>query len=173
MANIIDGSNNEIISGKTYLMTLKERLGNSDCNLLVETIEAMLEVGKTAEDIVFIGSVESGHSCEWAEYEKLANVEYDNGYGREEVAVDLEIIFNDGGRLKRGNYDGSEWWAYVPAFEKPKKFNPIRNLFIDSFDARLADVNKDAVDIYATEEGQRQVRSIKALPSDIEDADLD
>lgn len=36
--------------------------------------------------------------------------EYDNGYGGQELFG--IIVFTDGTWLTRGEYDGSEWWAY-------------------------------------------------------------
>ena len=38
------------------------------------------------------------------------NIEYDDGYGGQELYG--TIVFNDGTWLERGEYDGSEWWAY-------------------------------------------------------------
>ena len=90
-------------------------------NLLEETMNAIVESGHKIEDIVFIGSESSGHSCTWDEFIALADVEYDNGYGAQEVARDLIIVFSDGTRMWRGEYDGAEWWEYFPSFIMPKK----------------------------------------------------
>ena len=64
-------------------------------NLLKETKEAIKKSGHKIEDILFIGSEKSGHSCTWEEFEKLADVEYDGGYGASEVAQDLIIVFKE------------------------------------------------------------------------------
>ena len=97
-------------------------------NLLVETIESLEQSGHTIEDIIFIGSVISGYYCDWEEFKKLANREYDNGYGAPEVALDLEIIFSDGMRMSRHEYDGAEWWEFskpVPELERSKKIKAL------------------------------------------------
>ena len=44
------------------------------------------------------------------EFDTLLNIEYDNGYGGQEI--DGTILFNDNTWLSRGEYDGSEWWQY-------------------------------------------------------------
>lgn len=40
--------------------------------------------------------------------ETLASIDYDNGYGGQELFG--TIVFKDGTWLERGEYDGSEWW---------------------------------------------------------------
>ena len=97
-------------------------------NLLKETIDNMALNGKTVEDIIYIGSSETNHACTWAEFSVLANVEYHDGFGAQEVARDLIIAFSDGTRMQRGEYDGSEWWDYVPLFKAPAETQPIRKI---------------------------------------------
>lgn len=98
-------------------------------NLLQETKESLAQSGHAPEDIIFIGSEKSGHECTWAEFQVLANVEYDDGYGGQEVAGDLVIVFSDGQKMWRGEYDGSEWWEYSTPFSRPEKAHPIADLF--------------------------------------------
>lgn len=98
-------------------------------NLLTETIEAITESGHTPDQIVFIGSEQSGHQCSWDEYRILADQAYDNSYVAQKVAKDLIIVFSDGTRMFRAEYDGSEWWDYVRVFAVPKSAVPIRKLF--------------------------------------------
>ena len=97
-------------------------------NLLTETKEAIKDSGHTADDIIFIGSEKTGHSCTWPEFEKLADYEYDNGYGGQEIASDLKIVFNDGSSMWRCEYDGSEWWEHVTPFKMPSELKPIHKL---------------------------------------------
>lgn len=40
--------------------------------------------------------------------EGLASINYDNGYGGQELFG--TIVYKDGTWLERGEYDGSEWW---------------------------------------------------------------
>jgi hypothetical protein len=97
-------------------------------NLLKETIKAIEESDHTPEDIIFIGSEHSGHSCTWDEFKVLANIEYDSGFGGQEIATDLIIMFSDGMRMWRGEYDGSEWWDYSPPFTMPTTHKKILSL---------------------------------------------
>ena len=97
-------------------------------NLLQETLEAIKASGHTSDQIVFIGSQRSGHSCSWAEFEALADVEYNAGFGSSQVAIDLIIVFSDGQKMWRGEYDGSEWWEYGTPFVPPRESKPILSL---------------------------------------------
>lgn len=98
-------------------------------NLLKETIEDIAQSGHTIEQIVFIGSRKSGHQCTWAEFVVLADHEYYDGYGAQEVASDLEIVFSDGSTMTRGEYDGLEWWTYSAPFTQPGQSHKIGVLF--------------------------------------------
>jgi hypothetical protein len=98
-------------------------------NLLQETIEDIQQSGHTPAGIIFIGSEVSGHSCTWDEFTVLANKEYDSGFGAQEVANDLIIVFSDGAKMWRHGYDGSEWWSYSSPFVMPSEMKPIKRLF--------------------------------------------
>ena len=89
-------------------------------NLLAETKKAISDSGHHTSEIVFIGSEGSGHRCSWRQFESLADVEYDNGYGGQLVARDLVIVFSDGHKMWRGEYDGSEWWEFSKPPNIPK-----------------------------------------------------
>jgi hypothetical protein len=97
-------------------------------NLLAETLNDIKELGYVPEDIIFIGSRKSGHQCTWGEFANLADVEYDESYGAQKVATDLEIVFSDGSGMQRGEYDGSEWWTYFQPFTPPAVRKPITRL---------------------------------------------
>ena len=99
-------------------------------NLLKETTIDITDSGHTPDDIVFIGSRESGHQCTWAEFQKLADRDYDSGFGAQEVATDIEIVFSDGSTMWRHEYDGSECWHYSKPFVAPETKLPIRSLFV-------------------------------------------
>lgn len=47
---------------------------------------------------------------EFSFLETLASIDYDNGYGGQELFG--TIVFKDGTWLERGEYDGSEWWEH-------------------------------------------------------------
>lgn len=99
-------------------------------NLLKETMEAIESSGHNESDIVFIGSERTGHECSWEEFCKLADIEYDEGYGAVEVAQDLVIVFSDGQKLWRSEYDGSEWWEHSTPFVRPETSLPIKSLVV-------------------------------------------
>jgi hypothetical protein len=98
-------------------------------NLLQETVEDIKRSEHTVEDIIFIGSEESGYYCSWEEFRVLADRDYDNDYGASKVAVDLIIVFADGVKMWRGEYDGREWWEYSTPFQFPQSAKPIKSLF--------------------------------------------
>ena len=113
-------------------------------NLLKETLEDIKLSGHTIMDIIFIGSEESGYYCNWEEFTKLANQEYDDGFGAQEVATDLIIVFSDGSKMWRHEYDGSERWDYSTPFEMPQKVKQIKSLFVNSDDIgwqTIAEIN--------------------------------
>ncbi len=105
-------------------VTLK---GKDMSNLLKETIEDIENSGHTITDITFIGT-EDGYSCTWDEFKELADKDYNSGFGAAEVASDLIIVFNDGGKMWRSEYDGSENWDYSTPFVMPEKLKPIKRL---------------------------------------------
>lgn len=99
-------------------------------NLLEETKEAIEKARQCPENILFIGSPESGYECTWEEFLILANIEYENGYGNQEVATDLVIIFKNGDVMSRKEHDGKEWWDIPFNFVEQKRIEkkPIKKL---------------------------------------------
>lgn len=85
---------------------------------LEETKEMLKECGKSPQDVRWCGSYEFGWFS-WEEFVKVANFEYDEGFGAQEVARDL-IIVGDDFWLERREYDGSEWWEMASFPGKPK-----------------------------------------------------
>jgi hypothetical protein len=81
-------------------------------NFLQETIQAVIESGHTTEDVMFIGSRDGKYRLKYNEFAELANFDYDNGFGGQEIASDMIIYFYDKSYITRGEYDGSEWWEY-------------------------------------------------------------
>ncbi len=100
-------------------------------NLLEETLKHIEMSGHTPDDIVFIGSRDSGYHCTWEEFAHLADTEYDDGFGAQKVASDLEIVFRDGGGMWRYEYDGSEGWEYHKPFVMPQEAKPITRLTVE------------------------------------------
>lgn len=86
-------------------------------NLLNETIKVLKANGKTEEDVLWCGAEEFGY-FDWTDFKTLANVEYDEGFGGSEVAIELIVVGADFW-LERHEYDGSEWWEFKSMPVKP------------------------------------------------------
>jgi len=112
-------------------------------NLLHETIDDIKRSGHSLEDVVFIGSRESGHRCSWAEFEILADRQYYAGFGGQEVASDLEVIFSDNSSMRRIEYDGSESWEYSVPFVMPEDSEGIKTLFCKIGWDSLKEINEE------------------------------
>ena len=53
------------------------------------------------------------------EFLKKLDFRYDSGFGGQELFG--TVWFQDGSWLERGEYDGSEWWAFKETPEIPKE----------------------------------------------------
>lgn len=105
-------------------------------NLLQETLDIMQAHDKSPDDVRWCGnradkygSIEDAeYSCSWNEFAVLADREYDEGHGGQEVADDLVIVGEDWW-LERHEYDGSEWWEFktLPQWKSDSK--PIQDIF--------------------------------------------
>ena len=95
-------------------------------NLLKETIEVLRENGKSEEDVLWCGSEEFGWFT-WEDFKELADFEYCNDYGLQEIASDLLVVGKDFW-LERHQYDGAEWWEFKTLPKKPKNYRKPRSL---------------------------------------------
>ena len=84
-------------------------------NLKQETLDAMAENGMVIADIAYISNRDFNQSVPVDEFFRSADREYDNDYGLHEVNLDMVIVFTNGDRMMRQEYDGSEWWEYIQA----------------------------------------------------------
>lgn len=99
-------------------------------NFLKETASIMINYGLNPEDIIYIGN--GKESCSWDEFQTIANINYDNGWGGAEIDEALIIVFANGVEMHRGEYDGSEWWdVHVPFklenFGEQRKLRDVRS----------------------------------------------
>ena len=85
-------------------------------NLLQETTKKLMAYHKTWNDVLWIGGSEFTISIE--DFKRLANREYDNGFGCVEINDNL-VLVGDTFWLERHTYDGSEWWEYkeIPKYK--------------------------------------------------------
>ncbi len=95
-------------------------------NLLEETVRTLKDFNLSPADVEFIGNGKS--FMFWNDFKKVANFEYDPGYGLEEISLSLVVVGRDWW-LERHEYDGSEWWEYKarPRVES-LEYNPNFNL---------------------------------------------
>lgn len=113
-------------------------------NFYDETIKSIVESGHSIDDIDWIGSESDkdvpGVRLDIDEFfDGIRGFYYDNGYGGEEIPVDLKIVFQDGEYLWRNTYDGSEWWEAVKTPTKPTTYVPFAGFVGDRYDHRLAE----------------------------------
>ena len=80
-------------------------------NLLNETRDILLSNNKTFDDVLFVGDDSTHSKMTVKEFLEHANVEYNDGFGNEEINTDLILVGKDFW-LERHEYDGSEWWEY-------------------------------------------------------------
>lgn len=94
-------------------------------NLAEETITALHRHSYNMYDIAWIGNRD--YTVPINEFFDIAmHTNYNNGYGSSAIAEDLLIVMKDDSYFQRREYDGSEWWEYVPVVKKPseqKHFN--------------------------------------------------
>ena len=87
-------------------------------NLLRETVAILEENGKSLSDIQFVYTDEGcfipTNGCK-----QFLNVNYNNGYGLNEIRLDLKLVGKDFW-LERHEYGGAEWWEFkqLPKFDK-------------------------------------------------------
>ncbi len=99
-------------------------------NLLAETVAELARDNKSPKDVFWVGD-NSGASS-WDEFALLAkDIDYDPGYGRDYINLELVIVGTDWW-LERVEYDGSEWWAFktmptIPFSEQPLTAESIRS----------------------------------------------
>lgn len=93
-------------------------------NLREETEAAIAESGRTPEDVSWVGTRDTLLDTK-SFWRAAARTVYDSGFGAQEVASDLVIVFRDGAWLERAEYDGSEWWEYRRKPRRPDG-NPVQ-----------------------------------------------
>ena len=88
-------------------------------NLLTETLAELKRHNKTINDIVWFGT--DGFCVPLEKFTEVMDVDYNDGFGGQEIACDL-IICGEDWWLERGEYDGAE---YIEIFNKDEWFYAI------------------------------------------------
>ena len=100
-------------------------------NLLDETLTSIKRYHKSESDVTWVGSADGKYAISWENFKYIAaKTDYDSGYGGQEIATDLVVVFSDKSWLDRREYDGAEWWAYNTSpvlSKKPKKFFTVKS----------------------------------------------
>ena len=86
-------------------------------NLLIETKHVLVDYNLTPDQVTWVGSKDFGWFT-WEDFAAVADIEYSDGFGAQEVAQDLVVVGKDWW-LERHEYDGSEWWEYKSTPVKP------------------------------------------------------
>lgn len=85
-------------------------------NLKEETLKVLAYNGKTWADVEWVGLEQKVVPKD--SFLLIADREYDNGYGGNEVNMSLIVVGKDFW-LERHEYDGSEWWEFKQMPKKP------------------------------------------------------
>lgn len=109
-------------------------------NLLEETLEILRYNNKTPNDVVWVGSRNGKYVESWEEFAEQADRNYDNGYGGEEVSVDLVVVGVDWW-LERWEYDGSEGWSFKKTPIPHRTAIKPGSIFVKSYDYKLDEIN--------------------------------
>lgn len=94
-------------------------------NLLNETIEFLKKNGLTPNDVLWVGSKDL--KTDWDNFANVADIDYDGGFGGQEIAQDLLIVGSDWW-MERGEYDGSEWWEFKRKPQEPQSKKGLRSV---------------------------------------------
>lgn len=99
-------------------------------SLLKETKCVLSDHGKSIDDVIWVGC--ASFEIPMAEFVKLADVNYDSGYGAPEVAQDL-VLVGEGWWIERREYDGSEWWEYCEIMNRPPETRSVTALTVGQY----------------------------------------
>lgn len=112
-------------------------------NLLEETVLEINGSDHVVENVSWVGSMDGKYAITWDAFTEISDVLYDDGYGSQEVAADLVVVFDDGSHLERYEYDGSEYWVYCPVIETDFPINSKSFKNVVHIGESVAGMNKD------------------------------
>lgn len=100
------------------------------------TLKALADSGHSSEDITFIGSRNTGHSCTWDEFKELCKQQEKEMSAYYNVPVDLVIVFRDGQYMDRHDSEHGYGfdWRYMKPFVIPKETKQITKFFTNGHD---------------------------------------
>lgn len=107
-------------------------------NFCEETVGKLNYYNYNIEDIAWIGNrYITVPINEFFDAARRTN--YYSGYGSAEMPIDLLIVMKDGSYFERSEYDGSEWWRYVPIIEKPRLHGHLKYRSFNEVDYSYSD----------------------------------
>lgn len=110
-------------------------------NLFEETCDAFKHHGVEWDDVIWIGG--DDFEMPLRDFVRLAKeTDYDEGYGRQWIASDLTIITSVG-RFVREEYDGLEWWKFIPSTVPYRKYYDVTSLKSETGWQTLAEIYKE------------------------------
>lgn len=102
-------------------------------NFLEETLTAIRDCSYTTDDVDYVTywNHELSERCatSFEQFTTQANFVYDEGFGSNEIALHLYIVFKDGSWLEREEYDGAEGWAYKSAPKRGREMDILQEDF--------------------------------------------
>ena len=110
-------------------------------NLLKETLGILKDNNKLESDVKWVGN--DTHKTTWNKFKEIADVNYDDGFGSAEVAVDL-LIVGDNWWLERSEYDGNEQWEYKELPKEPDNIIELKRL-TGNYWCKLLDLNNKCI----------------------------
>lgn len=109
-------------------------------NLYDETLQALKDHGLYWKDILYVSG--NDFIIPTKNFLEIAlRTNYDDGYGRPEIALDLRI-YTHKGVLSRWEYDGSEGWEWIPLDKALWTNHEIDSVYSEQGWETLADIYK-------------------------------
>jgi hypothetical protein len=117
-------------------------------NVVSEIINEITQQGFETKDISWIGSKDGQFAMSYDDfYMKFGNMEYDNGFGAQELASDLVMVMKDNSYFDRDEYDGAEGWTYNKPPQKQKDSKTMEHICVKEVSEigwrDLKDLNKE------------------------------
>ena len=94
--------------------------------LLGETLKKLHDEGYEPGQVVAIFD-RDGHRVTWGGFTQVSDREYNSSFGVENVRK-IFILLDDGAMLYRMDYDGSEWWEYIPPVPNAEPLTDSRDI---------------------------------------------
>lgn len=119
-------------------------------NVIKEILDVLKDHAKSEKNIIWVGSKNGQLAMTWKDFkEKFANIDYDAGFGAQQIADDLVVVFDDQSWLERIEYDGSESWDFKQLPQQLVSAHSYDVIDCDSVDKigweTLADLNSGEV----------------------------